>query len=101
LTIVPFMSMTGTACVASGDNTVKPDQVRSGSKIVVPVFSVCRKIDSSPTAICRTRFASSLSSGYCGAMVSTVASTRSLMTGSCAPSSRIIRIVRRISRRST
>ena len=71
------------------------------SKIVVPVRRVWRNAASSPTAIWRMRLTSSLSSGYCGAIVRTEASTSSRIVGSWAPRRRIMRMVRRMMRRST
>ena len=86
------------------ENTVEPDlRVSSAtfSNSVEPVRSVWRKEASSATATASMRVWSANSSGYCGPIALTVVSTSSLMVWPDAPSRRMLRIARRIRRRST
>ena len=96
------MSCRENAC--SPGNTVDPDclaSVTAVSNNTVPVRNVVSNVDSSPMATLRIRSTSSFNSGYWGAMAWTVASISCDIVGSPAPRMRMLRITRRIRRRST
>ncbi len=88
----------------SPESTEEPAETVSWtavSRMLVPVLSVLRNAASSPRATVSMRLRSSSSSGYCGLMALMTVSTRTPTVGSAAPSSRMLRMARRMMRRST
>jgi hypothetical protein len=71
------------------------------SKIREPAERVARKASSSARTTAEIRSKSVTSSGYEGAIASLTTSAKEPSTGSCTPSSRAERTIRRSSRRST
>ncbi len=71
------------------------------SRMLVPAFSVLRKAFSSARATFSIRSRSVISSGYCCPIMPMTTSMRSLTTGPVAPSRRMLRMARRMMRRST
>ncbi len=98
----PYVSCSAKAC--SPRSVLPPAFRRSAtavSKIVVPARRVCPNATSSFSQMLRSRPASATSSGYCGPIDATEASMSSPITGSWAPSSRMLRMTRRMMRRRT